>query len=145
MSNRVQIFEEWLAQLQGQLGKRFHPIPAEIAPAFEKQLRAFNRRKGELQKMILPGRSIEVYADFTDDPSCNAVAGIYKSVGLIAMNKGSIMLPVEMFFNMFSHPLVLPEIGWSKRERICPQHRAGLLTDYDDLVSRRLRTSSPWF
>ena len=141
----VEAFDDWIAQYPGVLEPRFRLIPPEIAPAFEKQRNRLDYRNNELRKLFLPRRNIELYLDFTDDGTCNAVAGIHDLLGLIAVSKGAIMLPLEMFFNIFSHPAILPGVGHNKDERIGPRHREGLLTDYDALCSMRVKAGrSVW-
>jgi hypothetical protein len=131
----VGIFDEWV-QLSS-LTKRLDPIPNEIASPFEAQRKISHQRLIEVRKMFLPNRSIDVYTDFITMDTCDAFAGIHRDLGCIAIAKGMILLPLEMFFRMLSHPLILPSVGNSSLERIGPQHRDGLSTEYDDLLKRR--------
>jgi hypothetical protein len=140
MKTPLETFEAWLLSTAGrsdELGWRFHPIPEEISAPFEKQRRAFDRRKGELPRLLLPNKNLQLYADFIDDGTCNAAADIFDDLGVIGLNKGAIMLPLEIFFNMFSHPEVLPGIGQSREERINWRHSEGLPKNYDTLVLDR--------
>ncbi|MDB5291996.1 MAG: hypothetical protein JWL69_3237 [Phycisphaerales bacterium] len=140
MKTPVQIFDEWVDSTVGsndELPPRFHPIPPELLEPFDDQRRVFRRRLDATRPMFLPGREIEIYLDFLDDGTCNAAADLYGGMGFVGIHKGAIMLPLEMFHRMFSHPLVLPSIGNSRAERIGPQHSEGMPTDYDDL--RELR------
>src|SRR5271170_3858705 len=103
----IEIFDEWIAGEPGvrdPLGTRYHPIPQELTPPFEKQKRIFDLRRNDLNSMFLLGRNIEIYLDFLDDPFIDAIAGIHQNLGLIAINMATVILPYEMFFNMFSHP-----------------------------------------
>src|SRR5208282_2939798 len=87
---------------------------------------------------FIPGRNIEIYADFVDDGTCNAMAGIHNHLGLVGINKGAIMLPFEMFYRMLSHPLVWFGLGEEMpKERRGPQHSEGLPADYDELIDAR--------
>lgn len=137
MKTPVEIFEEWL-KIQ-KLKPRFHPIPANIAVPFIDQKNLFKIRTDQLRPMFLPNRAIEIYADFIDDGTCNAVAGIHDGLGLIGITKGGILLPLDTFFRIFSHPDALAEIGNSKSERVGAQHRQGIATNYDSLVKSRKR------
>ena len=139
----MQIFDEWL--LKGNLGRRFHPIPAEIAAPFMNQLALFAQRMNLLRETFLPSHKIEIYADFVDDGECNACAGIHDSMGLVAINRGTILLNIEMFNRMFSHPVVLSNIGNSKNERRSGRHSEGMPTNYDDLIDMRRKAGRSLF
>ncbi len=135
MDTSVQIFDDWLRAAN--LKKRFHPIPIEIAMPFEGQRERFNRRKEELQNMFLDDRSIDVYFDYIDDGRCNAGAWIHKGLGLIGMNKGAMLLPIDMFYKMLSHPEIWNFAGDRGRERRNERHSEGMPTNYYDLVQMR--------
>jgi len=137
MNSSVGVFGEWLAR--NGLGRRFYPIPAEIAAPFDDQMGRFNRRLDEVRPKLSAGRGIDVYADFIDDGRFNAVAGVVDGMGMVGIYKGAILLPFEMFYRMFSHPLVPQGLGQSQMERIGPQHSEGLTEDYDELVEARRR------
>jgi hypothetical protein len=151
MKTPVEIFDQWILSTVGtadELQPRFHPIPADINEPFESQRGRFRNRISQIRSAFLPGRDIEIYADFLDDGESNAVADIYGCMGLIGVNKGSVMLPVEMFNRMLSHPLVLPHLGNSRVEKVGPQHREGMPTNYNTLVADRTTTgrkSGPTF
>jgi hypothetical protein len=87
----------------------------------------------------LPNRDIEIYADFYDDGDCNAAAGIHRYMGLIGISKGAILLPLDLFYRMFSHPLVMSGIGNSRAERRGPAHDEGIVEDYDVLAAKRIK------
>lgn len=131
------IFEEWLFVRKRR--PRFHPIPDELAGQFRDQIDAFNSRIAEVRKQLLPSRSIDIYADFIDDGRCNAVTGIYNRYGLIGLNKGLILLPLDLFWRMFSHPAFLPNLGDTGEERRCAQHNDGIPIDYDELMAARTK------
>jgi len=131
----LETFERWL--LNKNLGTRYHPIPDEISPMFDNVQSAVNRKQDELTPMFREGWSIGLYMDYVDDGYPDGAADIYESLGVIYLTKGAIMLPFEVFCNMFSHPDVLPDFGNWQRELDGPQHEEGLFTDYDDLIERR--------
>jgi hypothetical protein len=133
----VEIFDEWLRVVG--LKPRFHPIPAELTEAFAHQLLEFERRMSGIRPLFRENRGIDVYADFIDDGTCNGFAGVHDGLGVVAIPKGTVLLPVEIFYRMFSHPLVLIELGNSMEEQIGPQHREGLPGDYDELIALRRR------
>jgi hypothetical protein len=135
MKTPVEIFDEWV--INNKLEPRFHPIPPQIAIPFENQRMAFDRRIKILTSMFRDKRNIEIYVDFFDDGTCDAVADIHGCMGLIGVNKGAVLLPVEMFHRMLTHPLVMPGIGDARSERIGPQHREGMPRDYDSLIKDR--------
>jgi hypothetical protein len=140
MKAPVQIFDEWLddcANASNDIGRRFHPIPSEIAAPFDGQIKSFKRRMLQIRDKMLPGREIEIYTDFTGKGWCNAAAWIREDHGLIAIAKGAVLLPLELFCRMLSHPAVLTMVGDPKLERIGPQHAEGLPDNYDELVARR--------
>lgn len=87
--------------------------------------------------MFLPNRSIEIHFDYINDGRCNAGAGIHKGVGLIGMNKGAILLPIEMFYKMLSHPEIWPWGGNPKKERRGGRHSEGMPINYDELIHQR--------
>jgi hypothetical protein len=135
MRTPVEVFEDWARR--GGLGPRFHPIPSEMAVPFTYQLDILRRRMEQIRQ--LPNRGINIHADFIDDGTCGAFAGVEDGIGLIAIHRGMVLLPLDIFNRMLSHPLILAGIGDSRRERIGPQHREGLPEDYDDLVELRRR------
>jgi hypothetical protein len=51
------------------------------------------------------------------DGECNAAAGIFRYLGLIGLNKGLILLPLDLFCRMFSHPEVVKNLGNGSDER----------------------------
>jgi hypothetical protein len=135
MRTPTQIFDKWCAAHK--LPRRFHPIPAELRPIFDEQRVAFDAAVSGIRRLFLPSRDIEIYADFNIDGTCNAAAAIYESMGIIAISKGAIMLPMEMFFRMLSHPSVFQGVGDSCGEQVGMQHREGILTDYNKLARAR--------
>jgi hypothetical protein len=140
MKTPVEIFDEWIIAANGQLAPRLSPIPAEIAPPFVDQLKRFQIRIEEVRRYFSPGRNIEIYADFLDNGTCNAAAGVFGKMGLIGINKGAIMLPFELFQRMFSHPLVMFGLGGDfPKEKRGPQHGEGIPDDYDTLIAARKR------
>lgn len=140
---RLEIWKKWLTVKN--LGTRYYPIPEPIAPAFDKQTGLVNRRQNELKPMFCPGRKIDLFLDFVDDGFPNGGADIFDNLGVIYLTSGTVMLPVEVFCNMFSHPRVLPHIGNWQIEIAGPQHQEGILSDYNSLLERRkAQKRSPW-
>ena len=64
----------------------------QIAPLFVEELQTFNMRMDTLRPGFLPGREIDIYLNFVDDGSCNAVAGFADGIGLIGINKGAVIV-----------------------------------------------------
>jgi hypothetical protein len=136
-------WKRWLAVKK--LGTRYYPIPGPIAPAFDKQTDLANVRQNELKPMFCPGRNIDLFLDFVDDGFPNGAADIFEDLGVIYLTTGTVMLPLEIFCNMFSHPHVLPHIGNWQREIDGPQHEEGIFSDYHSLLDRRkAQKRSPW-
>jgi len=140
MKTPVEVFDEVLAA-NPDLGPRFHPIPDEIVEPFHDQRAVFKGRMDAIRKQFLPNRSIDVYLDFIDNGECNAVACIHDFLGIIALNKGLILLPQDLFWRMFSHPGFLPKVGDPKGERRGAQHDDGIFDNYDHLVLHRRRAN----
>ena len=142
MQTPVEVFDEWLTTFPD-YPQRFHPIPDDIAEPFRDQLDVFKSRMDALRKQFLPNRSIDVYLDFIDDGGCNAVASIYKYLGLIGLNKGLVLIPRDLFWRMFSHPGFLPDLGDCGQERRGAQHNDGIPSNYDALVEQRRKANRP--
>jgi hypothetical protein len=141
MPSPVDIFEDWIRA--GKLGARFHPIPDELSDVFAYQLGDFARRLRRLNEHFKLNPPIDIYADFIDIVGCDAVAGFEEGIGLIAIGKGMVLLPLEMFFAAFSHPFVFTQLGNSASEHVGPQHSMGIPKDCDDLMQARVRARQP--
>ncbi|HEY1921771.1 MAG TPA: hypothetical protein VGG44_03315 [Tepidisphaeraceae bacterium] len=142
MKTPEEIFDEWLFSTLGtsdELPPRFHPIPSEIAEPFDEQRKVFKERVKKLDSLFLPNKKIEIHMDFIDGGICDAVTDLCGGIAIVGIFKGAIMLPLETFFRMFSHPLVLPDLGNSRIERRNGRHGEGLPTNYNDLIDLRRR------
>jgi hypothetical protein len=140
MKTPVEKFDQWILDSRGtsrELPKRFHPIPREISEPFDRQRFAFQYRLDKLRPTFFAEKSIPIYSDFFDSGDCNAAADIREGIGLIGITRGTLMLPLDLFFRMFSHPLVMPHVGNSSIEKFGPRHREGLFYDYDELIEVR--------
>jgi hypothetical protein len=140
-----ELFDEWLTTwpVPPPPPKRLHPIPHEIAPAFELQLDQFKRRLEDMQTKVEWKKHIQIYPNFIDRPQCNARADVYKSKGLIGLYKGLVLLPIDLFLRMFSHPSFLKGVGDTTNERWSPQHGEGVWNDFDVLIEKRKREGRP--
>lgn len=140
MKTPVEKFDQWILDSRSTVHKlpnRFRPIPDKISEPFKRQIFAFEYRLNRLRPTFFPDKSIPIHLDFFDSGNCNAAAGISEGIGVIGINRGTIMLPQDLFYRMFSHPLIMPHIGNSSTEKLGPRHREGLFSDYDELIEIR--------
>lgn len=145
MATPIEIFDRWLSQFDEVPPPRRFTPPKEIALAFDLQTEKFKERMEGARKMFKPNHSIEIYANFIDDPGCTACADIREYLGLVGFSKGLVLLPLDLFWRMFSHPAFLPNAGDCSKERISARHRDGVVNDYDILIKKReLRNKTPW-
>jgi hypothetical protein len=143
MADPTDVFDQWLKTWT--LRPRFFPIPEGLAAPFKFVSHRTRTIIESFQSVFLPNRNIEIYADYIDDGEFNAAAGIHDNLGLIGLNTGAILRPIEVFYGMFSHPLALPNIGNSQAEKIGPQHSEGVPEDHVSLFKMRIEAGrSPW-
>ncbi|HEY1685256.1 MAG TPA: hypothetical protein VGG19_10870 [Tepidisphaeraceae bacterium] len=138
MKTPEEIFDEWTLSSPYIL-HRFYPIPLEMADPFAKQKSRFDERIRQIREQFIPGRNIDIYCDYIDDGTCNAIADIYQplQVGIVALHKGLILLPIDTFYKMLSHPLCLYELDNGGHESSLAQHNEGIQKDWDDLIRLR--------
>lgn len=112
---------------------------------FDEQLDAFMRWSMKLANLFLPDKQLPIYVDYINDGRFNAWACVYEEVGFVALNKGAVLLPFEMFARHFSHPRTLTLIGNAAVEQIGPHHSEGMATNYEQLVGKRIADNQPIF
>jgi hypothetical protein len=148
MQTPLEVFDEWLTTLGTPNDPndpppwRFVP-PAEVAPVFELQLDQFKRRLENIEAKVTWKQRILINPNFIDAPSCNAEADVYKSMGMIGLYKGLVLLPIDLFLRMFSHPDFLRSEGNPRNELRSAQHSDGVINDYDALIEKRKRGRRP--
>ena len=91
------------------------------------------------------GRDINIYFDYIDSGILNAFATIEQGLGIIAFNRGAVLLPKDMFQRMLSHPEVLSEIGDNSVESMASQFGEGLPMNIDAMHKQRKKNGRPIF
>jgi hypothetical protein len=148
MGPNVQVFDDccrsrWKNNNGRSIGNRMAAVPESEAVHMRQ------RGNGAMKAVAGWGASIglspprEVYFDFIDNSSFNALADVVGDVGLIALFYGAAMLPFDMFLRMLNHPSVLQRIGDSTIERVNPHHLDGLVLDIQDLREQRAINGYP--
>jgi hypothetical protein len=140
MSTPVEIFERVCFR---ENTHRFFPIPNNLSHIFDSHHLMIEEQIAELKSMFMKGCNIDIYVDFAAAPDLNAVATIEEYLGIVAIWKGSVLLPKDSFQRMLSHPGILTTIGDSGTESIACQFGEGLATDVDELHRQRRQHGRP--
>jgi hypothetical protein len=138
----IEIFKKWCNAWKPPL-KRYWPIPPDVSKLFYQYHVVADRHIEYLRGHLREGKEIEVHFDFIDNGELNAHASIWpdprNKLGIVAFHRGAVLLPLDLFQRMLSHPEILPDVGNPKLESSDAQFNDGLCDDIDTLhESRRL-------
>lgn len=123
--------------------KRYTSIPMNLVDCFATHRDTAYEKIEEIKAQFIAGKKLKFYVGFADNGELNAHANIKKSVGLLVIFRGAVLLPRDMFLRMLSHPRALCHIGNASLESDMRQPSEGIVENFDELSDRRLREGRP--